>query len=103
MEYREAQEGIARQIYERTRPLNALVWEETTAHIQQGYLKVASHLLASLFTPKEIEEWKKGGYPAIVCKDQDTKFLRIVLPYSGALAMCDMMIKEGFVRIVKEE
>ena len=72
MEYREAQEGIARGLHERCLNLHVRVteWLTLSEDDRDLFLEDADALLAVVFTPKQIEEWKKGGYPAIVCKDQ---------------------------------
>jgi len=89
--YTEAQEGIAKVLYNFARPAyrdnNVYYrrnWEEIPDYepfrlkfleIRREYEKEADHLLLRLFTPEEIEEWEKGGYPAIVYKDQTVELL----------------------------
>jgi len=63
MNYQQAQEGIAEIIVS---PSNY----EPHNGFNVDLTEIAEEILALLFTPEEIEEWKKGGYPAIVCKDQ---------------------------------
>jgi len=78
MTYPEAQEGIAEQLWKKERRISP-GWEylkhKPFNKLPEGtrdvFLKEAAQYLASIFTPEEIEEWKKGGYPAIVCKDQN--------------------------------
>ncbi len=44
--------------------------KEKLEGIRDEYRKEADRILSFLFTPEQIEEWKKGGYPTVVCKDQ---------------------------------
>ena len=70
---------------------------------------VANEALDMLFTPKQIEEWKKGGYPAIVCKDQSLPRWHIKEPQSmdgrHTKRIYEQALKDmaDFLRIVKEE
>ena len=72
MEYREAQEGIARRLFalKNEVALDDVSWDYASTVVHLNYMNDADKLLNNLFTPKQIEEWKKGGYPAIVRKDQ---------------------------------
>ena len=106
--YEQAQEGIAKRLYwqymgfdnQWNSPLS-----KASKNIQEEMFARATVVLGDLFTPKQIEEWKKGGYPAIVCKDQS-------LPDNAEKHVFfngDMAYKEGQkdmsdrVRVVKEE
>ena len=66
MTYEQAREEIAEIIYVGLYPTGH--WGKLLTKGQ--FLDIAHQILPRLFTPEQIEEWKKGGYPAIVCKDQ---------------------------------
>ena len=71
--YQQAQEGIAIELYDqwwRRCSFDGFVWEELYENVKEQWRKKADRVLSLLFTPEEIGEWKKGGYPAIVCEDQ---------------------------------
>jgi hypothetical protein len=66
MEYQEAKEKIAIKIY----ASDNLGPSQLQEHEREQYREKAAQILSVLFAPAEIEEWKKGGYPAMVKKDQ---------------------------------
>jgi len=79
MLYKQAQEGIAKEIRTPLWFLNCAfpkIFNSSLdiADYSDKSLEI-SKILAVIFTPEEIEEWKKGGYPAIVCKDQSLPLL----------------------------
>jgi len=69
MNYKAAQEGIAEQ-YFHWRFADDVAFKTVGKETKRICNAFADAALLKLYTPEEIEEWKKGGYPAIVCKDQ---------------------------------
>lgn len=74
--YQQTQEGVARELYDqwlhKECGFGGFTWDELYENVKGQWCNKATQILSLLFTPEEIEEWKKGGYPAIVCKDQET-------------------------------
>ena len=98
MEHREAQEGIAKMVRAYAHLYcNAILKDKPTPYPNDA----VKEILPLIFSPKEIEEWKKGGYPAIVCKDQSAPYPD--LWDKPQYVDTDGLREKGFVRIVKEE
>jgi len=98
--YTEAQEGIARMFPK----IAGVDYDVLPEMYKKRNLDVADQILSLLFTPEEIEEWKKGGYPAIVCKDQSLPEnpYELIAGHKGYSIAQQDMIKNGFARIVEE-
>jgi len=113
--YQQTQEGVARELYDqwlhKECGFGGFTWDELYENVKGQWCNKATQILSLLFTPEEIEEWKKGGYPAIVCKDQSLP----EFPYMDELEYCeqtcndfrwgadvaqhDMKDKSGFRRV----
>ena len=67
--YQQAQEGIAQILSQWKEDIRIMIASGSKISAESPQTKAAA-VLSLLFTPEQIEEWKKGGYPAIVCNDQ---------------------------------
>ena len=101
MTLKQAQEGIAEEFKETRHSVIDYCGECIYAE-DSDIEELTDRILSLLFTPEAIEEWKKGGYPAIVCKNQK------LLQYPASLRWSEYaediqkdMLEFGFLKCVK--
>ena len=92
--YEETREHIAKEIYDVWKEAKEDCddnWDDITfeslpeKHIKEYYLTVEA-LLAIIFTPAQIAEWKAGGKVAVIARDHDKSIVLLLAShYFGSL------------------
>jgi len=69
MKYEVAREKVAREACSLSHP--TWIWGKLNTSIEETYRDKADQVLAILFTPTQLEEWKVGGKVGVIARDQE--------------------------------